>query len=199
MGQEQRWITTPLTCIAGNQPILTLGATPVWADVFRETGMLTCETIEPLITRKTRAIYVLHKEGSPAKIEDIYKLKKKYKNLKIIEDAAHAFGAKRKKLDLFGDFVCFSFQAIKHITTGDGGAIFCSNKKDYQIARKLKWFGVDRDERNSRDVWREDIAEWGFKGNINDIASSIGLSQIKYINWILERCYKNGKRYDEKI
>ena len=201
VGPGTEVITTPLTCIAGNQPILTLGATPVWADVSRETGMLTCETIEPLITRKTRAIYVLHKEGSPAKIEDIYKLKKKYKNLKIIEDAAHAFGAKRKKKKIgsFGDFVCFSFQAIKHITTGDGGAIFCSNKKDYQIARKLKWFGVDRDERNNRDVWREDIAEWGFKGNINDIASSIGLSQIKYINWILERCYKNGKRYDEKF
>ena len=71
VGPGTEVITTPLTCIAGNQPILTLGATPVWADVSRETGMLTCETIEPLITRKTRAIYVLHKEGSPAKIEDI--------------------------------------------------------------------------------------------------------------------------------
>ena len=114
VGPGTEVITTPLTCIAGNQPILTLGATPVWADVSRETGMLTCETIEPLITRKTRAIYVLHKEGSPAKIEDIYKLKKKYKNLKIIEDAAHAFGAKRKKkkLDLLGTLFVSHFKQL---------------------------------------------------------------------------------------
>ena len=85
------------------------------------------------------------------------------------------------------------------ITTGDGGAIFCGNKKDFKIAKKLKWFGVDRDDRISRDVWRQDIKDWGFKGNINDIASSIGLSQIKYIDWILERCYQNGKRYDKKF
>ena len=67
------------------------------------------------------------------------------------------------------------------------------------MAKKLKWFGVDRDDRISRDVWRQDIKDWGFKGNINDIASSIGLSQIKYIDWILERCYQNGKRYDKKF
>ncbi len=201
VGPGTEVITTPLTCIAGNQPILTLGASPVWADISRKTGMITSETIEPLITQKTKAVYVLHKEGSPAEIEDIYKLKLKYKNLRIIEDGAHAFGAQRnkKKIGSMGDFVCFSFQAIKHITTGDGGAIFCNNKKDYQTAKKLKWFGVDRDKRNKRDIWREDISEWGFKGNMNDIASSIGLSQIKHINWILERCYENGKRYDEKF
>ena len=72
-------------------------------------------------------------------------------------------------------------------------------KKDFKMAKKLKWFGVDRDDRISRDVWRQDIKDWGFKGNINDIASSIGLSQIKYIDWILERCYQNGKRYDKKF
>lgn len=201
VGPGTEVITTPLTCIAGNQPILMLGAIPVWADVSRETGMPTRKTIEPLITKNTKAIYILHKEGSPAEVEEIYKLKKKYKNIKIIEDAAHALGAKRgdRKIGSFGDFVCFSFQAIKHITTGDGGAIFCGNKKDFKIAKKLKWFGVDRDDRISRDVWRQDIKDWGFKGNINDIASSIGLSQIKHIDWILERCYQNGKRYDKKF
>ena len=201
VGPGAEVITTPLTCIAGNQPILMLGAVPVWADVSRETGMITSETIEPLITENTKAVYILHKEGSPAEVEKIYKLKNKYKNIKIIEDAAHAFGAKRrgKKIGSFGDFVCFSFQAIKHITTGDGGAIFCSNKKDFKLAKKLKWFGVDRDDRSGRDVWRQDIKEWGFKGNINDIASSIGLSQMKHINWILKRCYENGRRYDKKF
>ena len=93
VGPGTEVITTPLTCIAGNQPILALGATPIWADITKETGMITRETIEPLITKKTKAIYVLHKEGSPADIEKIYDLKNKYNYIKIIEDAAHAFGA----------------------------------------------------------------------------------------------------------
>ena len=201
VGPNTEVITTPLTCIAGNQPILALGGKTVWADVSKETGMITRETIEPLITKKTKAIYVLHKEGSPADIEKIYDLKKKYKNIKIIEDAAHAFGAmrKNKKIGSFGDFVCFSFQAIKHITTGDGGALFCGKKKDYEKAKKLKWFGVDRDKRKGRNVWRNDIDDWGFKGNMNDILASIGLAQIKHINKLINKCYKNGKRYDEKF
>ena len=70
VGPGAEVITTPLTCIAGNQPILMLGAVPVWADICRKTGMLTSETIEPLITENTKAIYILHKEGSPAEVED---------------------------------------------------------------------------------------------------------------------------------
>ena len=193
-------ITTPLTCVAGNEPIKLLGGTPVWADVDRETGMVTAETIEPLITSKTRAIYILHKEGAPAEIEDIYKLAKKYK-LRVVEDAAHAFGAMRKgkKIGSMGDFVCFSFQAIKHITTGDGGALLCGNQSDYECAKKIKWFGIDRDAREGRDVWREDIQDWGLKGNMNDISATIGISQIKHINFILHSFHENGRRYDELL
>ena len=92
-----------------------LGAVPVWADVSRETGMVTSETIEPLITDNTRAIYILHKEiRSPAEVEKIYKLKTKYKNIKIIEDAAHAFGAKEeiKELDHLGILFVFHFKQL---------------------------------------------------------------------------------------
>ena len=102
-------ITTPLTCIAGNQSILALGGTPIWADIDRETGMITKETIEPLITKKTKAIYVLHKEGSPADIEKIYDLKSKYNYIKIIEDAAHAFGAKEKTKKLGHLVISYAF------------------------------------------------------------------------------------------
>ena len=141
-----------------------LGAKPVWADVDRRTGMLTADKIEPLINSNTRAIYILHKEGAPAEVEEIYSLAKSH-NIRVIEDAAHAFGAKRKdkRIGSFGDFVCFSFQAIKHITTGDGGALLCGNEDDFIRAKKLKWFGIDRDARIGRDVWREDIDDWGFK------------------------------------
>ena len=95
VGPDTEVITTPLTCIAGNIPILSLGAKPIWADICRKTGMVTAENIKPLINKKTRAIYILHKEGSPANLEDIYDLKKYNKKIRIIEDAAHAFGAKK--------------------------------------------------------------------------------------------------------
>lgn len=197
VGPDTEVISTPLTCVAGNEPIRMLGARPVWADIDRSTGMITARTIEPLITSKTRAIYVLHKEGAPAEIEGIYALAKSRK-IRVVEDAAHAFGAKRRdaRIGANGDFVCFSFQAIKHITTGDGGALLCANEEDYQRAKKAKWFGVDRDAREGRDVWREDILDWGFKGNMNDIAATLGLAQIKYVDWILERFHRNGRRYD---
>jgi perosamine synthetase len=197
VGPGTEVISTPLTCIAGNEPIRMLGGRPVWADVDRSTGMVTAENIEPLISSQTRAIYIVHKEGAPAEVEDIYALAKDH-GLRVIEDAAHAFGAKRRtqRIGAIGDFVCFSFQAIKHVTTGDGGALLCSNDKDYQLAKKAKWFGIDRDARKGRDVWHEDIPDWGFKGNMNDIAGTLGLAQIKHIDWILEKFHHNGRRYD---
>ena len=193
-------ISTPLTCVAGNEPIRMLGGRPVWADVDRSTGMVTAETIEPLITSKTRAIYILHKEGAPAEVESIYALAKAH-GIRVVEDAAHAFGAKRRddRIGAIGDLVCFSFQAIKHITTGDGGALLCSNEEDYHRAKRAKWFGIDRDAREGRDVWREDITDWGFKGNMNDVAGTLGLAQMKHINRILERFHSNGRRYDELL
>ncbi len=200
IGPDTEVISTPLTCVAGNEPIRMLGGRPVWADVDRATGMVTAETIEPLISPRTRAIYILHKEGAPAEIENIYALAKT-NGLRVIEDAAHAFGAKRRagRIGATGDFVCFSFQAIKHITTGDGGALLCGNEEDYLRAKKAKWFGIDRDAREGRDVWQEDIADWGFKGNMNDIAGTLGLAQIKHIDWILERFHQNGRRYDAQL
>jgi dTDP-4-amino-4,6-dideoxygalactose transaminase len=200
IGPDTEVITTALTCVAGNEPIAMLGGKVVWADVDKETGMVTAATIEPLITPRTKAIYVLHKEGAPAEIEDIYALAKS-RGLKVIEDAAHAFGARRRNqmIGARGDYVCFSFQAIKHITTGDGGAIFCSDDEDYRRAKKAKWFGIDRDAREGRDVWHEDIPDWGFKGNMNDIAGTLGVAQMEHIDWILKRFHENGRRYDELL
>jgi dTDP-4-amino-4,6-dideoxygalactose transaminase len=200
VGPDTEVISTPLTCVAGNEPIRMLGGRPIWADVDRSTGMLTAENIEPLITPKTRAIYILHKEGAPAEVENIYALARAY-GLRVVEDAAHAFGAKRRdeRIGAIGDLVCFSFQAIKHITTGDGGALLCRNEEDYQRAKKAKWFGIDRDAREGRDVWREDITDWGFKGNMNDIAGTLGLAQIKHIDWILDCFHRNGRRYDDML
>lgn len=200
VGPDSEVITSPLTCIASNMPILLLGGKTVWADVDPQTGMMDPAGIEGLMTESTKAILVLHKEGDPANLDEILAIAKRH-DLKVIEDAAHAFGARYhdKRIGNHGDFICFSFQAIKHITTGDGGVLICKDKEDCLRARKLKWFGIDRDNRQSENSWDVDIDEWGFKGNMNNISAAIGIEQMKFLDEILAKHYRNGTLYTENL
>jgi perosamine synthetase len=200
VGPGDEVVTTPLTCIASNSPIIQLGARPVWADVDPATGMITAETIEPCLTSKTKAILVLHKEGDPVHMAPILELAHA-RGIKVIEDAAHAFGAKHagKNVGCHGDFVCFSFQAIKHMTTGDGGALACADEDDYRRARKMKWLGVDKFAPTSSSPWEDDIAEWGLKANMNDLSAAIGVEQMKHIDFIIGAHHRNGMRYDANL
>jgi perosamine synthetase len=193
-------VTTPLTCVASNQPILSLGAKAVWADCDRATGMITADTIKPKLTEKTKAILVLHKEGDLARMDEILKLAHSH-GIKVIEDSAHAFGAsyKGRPVGTVGDFACFSFQAIKHITTGDGGALSCKSEEDFLRAKRLKWFGVDRDARTDISPWEQDVKEWGYKGNMNDLQSTVGLEQIKHAHEIVSRFHAVGERYSKLL
>ena len=122
-------------------------------------------------------------------------ISKKY-NIPLIQDAAHSFGATfdGRPISNFCDYTCYSFQAIKHLSTGDGGALICKNESDYLLAKKLKWFGYDRDllkddkgewkgQRWSADVSKGEI---GYKFNMNNISAAIGISQLKYIENLLE-------------
>lgn len=194
-------ISTPLTCIATNTPLLQLGAKIIWADCEPNTGMIDPKKLEPLINKKTKAIVVLHKDGDLARMNEILATAKKY-NLKVIEDAAHTFGAKYKgrMVGNLGDYTCFSFQAIKHITTGDGGALVCKTNEDYKKARKLKWFGLDKDEPHiHKNIWMDDLDLVGYKGNMNDISATIGLAQIRYARKITDRFNKNGELYNKLL
>jgi perosamine synthetase len=193
-------ISTPLTSIATNVPILTLGAKPVWADVDPLTGISDPSDIEKLINKRTKAIVLLHKDGDIDKLDEIADIAKKH-NIKLIEDAAHAFGAeyKGKKIGNHGDFVCFSFQAIKQITTGDGGALACKDEDLYLRAKKLKWFGVDHDNMGPGNPWLNDVTEIGYKGNMNDIAATIGIEQMKHISRLVELYHQNGLYYSELL
>lgn len=200
VGPGTEVITTPLTCIAANVPILALGAKPVWVDCDIDTGMVEPEDIEHLINEKTKAISILHKEGDLARLDEILKIAEKY-NIKVIEDAAHAFGAKYKGVNIgnHGDFVCFSFQAVKQMTTGDGGALVCKNEDDYWRARKMKWFGIDKAKRDKENPWNNDVSEWGYKADMNNIAATIGIEQMKYIKDILQKYNKNGLLYSKLL
>ncbi len=201
IGVGDEVISTPLTCIATNTPLLQVRAKIVWADCEARTGMIDPKKLLSLITNKTKAIVVLHKDGDVAKMDEILAIARDHR-LKVIEDAAHAFGAtyKGKKIGNQGDYTCFSFQAIKHITTGDGGALVCKTEADYKKARKLKWFGLDKSEPHTHDnIWMRDIDLVGYKGNMNDISATVGLAQIQYVRKILDTFHKNGELYNELL
>ncbi len=188
-------ITTPLTCIATNIPILQLGGKIRWADVNKNNGMISPESVKKLVNKKTKAIIVLHKEGDYCELKEIREIAKNY-NIPVIEDCAHVWRTENRgeKLPFNSDFACFSYQAIKHINTGDGGALYCKPKYR-DLAKKYKWFGIDRDKRNP-NVWLEDISVDGYKMNMNDITGAFGLAQLQVIEPYLQKTYSNGRLYD---
>ena len=178
------------TFIATGLVILMQKAKPVFADIQYNTGNIDPNSIREKITSKTKAIIVVHWGGYPCDMDEINEIAKQ-NNIKVIEDAAHALGAVYKNILVgsISDFTCFSFQAIKHLTTGDGGALCCLNYTDYERAMRIRWFGIDR--KNSKPSIlgeREyDINELGYKYHLNNYSAALGLANIGDIDTILKR------------
>src|SRR3990172_9599332 len=150
VGVGDEVISTPFTFIATNTVILEQGAKPVFADINYEDLNINPKSIEEKITKKTKAIIVVHYGGNPVDLDEIRKIGKKY-GLPVIEDAAQALGSKYKGeyIGAEGDIVCFSFQVIKIITSGDGGLISTSKAAYYQKLRKIIWYVIDRDSKKT--------------------------------------------------
>jgi len=197
-------ISTPMTCVATNTPITTMGANIIWADINPNSGMIDPKDVEKKITCKTKAVIAVAWAGTPPELLELKRICNE-KNVKLILDAAHAFGAKynNSQIHSWADFTCYSFQAIKHVTTGDGGALISSNEEDYKKSKSLKWFGLDRDfAKDSKGNWKGqqwdvDILEAGYKFNMNNLTAAIGLSQLNYIDNIINRHKQNASIYDK--
>ena len=208
VGVGDEVITTAMTCVATNTPIINSGATLVWSDIDPETGMLSTDNVESLITPKTKAIILVDWAGTPANLKAFQQLSEKY-SVPIIQDAAHAFGAtyKGRPVSNFSAFTCLSFQAIKHFTTGDGGALICESSSDHQLARKLKWFGYDRDAVKDKkgewkgQKWDADILEEevGYKFNMNNMAAAVGLANLPSMPSVLSKHRKNAATYEKLL
>jgi len=193
-------ITTPMTCTATNMPILAAGAKIVWADIDPLTGLIDPKSIEQKITDKTKAIIMVHFGGIPCNIDQINKIAKE-RDIKVIEDAAHALGAtyKDKKIGNHSDFVIFSLQAIKHISTIDGGLLLCKKESDYRRGKLLRWFGIDREKPRQDFRCEDNIEEYGYKFHMNDISAIIGIEQLKYIDQLLSKHIGNQLYYDKML
>ena len=190
-------ITTPITCTATNEPIIANGAKIVWADVDPITGSIDPKSIENKITENTKAVTMVHWGGNPCLIDEINAVAHKY-NLKTIEDGAHAMGMSYKG-KLFGnhsDYSMISLQAIKHVTSGDGGILMMKSEKDFERAKLLRWYGIDRTIREGIDLRCElDVPESGYKFHMNDINATIGLANFAHVEEIVGRHRANAAFY----
>jgi dTDP-4-amino-4,6-dideoxygalactose transaminase len=190
-------ISTPMTCTATNMPILALGGKIVWADINPWTGNIDPKDVAKKITEKTKAIVCVHWGGYPCDLDKLNEIAGQY-GIKVIEDAAHAFGSQYhgRPIGSHSAFTCFSFQAIKTITTVDGGALVCKSKDDYERGKLLRWYGIDR---NATTELRSDadIKEYGYKFHMNDVAATIGLEQLKYVSDNLKKTRRNALRYEQ--
>ena len=191
-------ITTPMTCMATNEPFFNDGAKLVWADIDPTTGNIDPSSVKKLITSKTKAIVGVHWAGQPFDIDAINSIALEA-GVKVVEDGAHALGAtyRGEAIGTHSDYVCFSFQAIKHITTADGGAICSRLKEDDQRIKSLRWFGLNRKYKGNK--WEQDITESGFKYHMNNTNAAIGLLQMNHVDDIIAAHKRNYYFYNENI
>jgi dTDP-4-amino-4,6-dideoxygalactose transaminase len=188
-------VTTPLSCLATNMPIDLQDAQIVWADVDPETGNITPETVQRaahIAGRRTlKAIVCVDWGGTPCDLAGLRTLADYY-GVPLIRDAAHYFGP----LDDRPDFTALSFQAIKHVTCGDGGALVSRSPCDHAKVRLLRWFGLDRDQGASMRCTQQ-VAACGFKFQMNDIAAAIGLANLVSATERLATARARAAFYDE--
>lgn len=202
-------LTPALTCFATTSAVLANGVKLRWIDTDNDTGNASIEDIKNKLSENTKIIYIVHWGGMPIdldKLEEIknYSFEKYGFKPFIVEDCAHAFGAqyKNKKLGSNKNICVFSTQAIKHLTTGDGGIITLPNKILYDRCKLLRWYGIDRHKRNydGKDFRLEnDISESGYKFHMNDINATIGLYNLPHIDDMLKKHQNNKNYFDNNL
>lgn len=177
IGEGDEVITTPISWVATSNVILNVGAKPVFVDIDPVTRNLDLNKVSAAITPKTRAIMPVYLAGLPVDMDQLYALAKQH-NLRVIEDAAQAFGSKwnNKKIGSFGDLVSFSFQANKNLTTVEGGCLVLNNADEAKLAEKFRLQGLTRQGMDGMDV---DVL--GGKDNLTDVNAAIGLEQLKQL------------------
>jgi perosamine synthetase len=188
------------TCTATNIPLLYIGAKIKFVDVDPLTLNININHLKKIITKKTKAIVFVNYGGIPCDLEELNNIKKKY-NVKLIQDAAQSLGSKFNGRDVsnYSDFTIYSFQAIKHITSGDGGLlVFKKNKKILSIAQRIRWFGIDRLKKQG-GTWENDIKEIGYKYQMTDLGACLLLDSLLDFESILNHRKKIFNIYKKKL
>jgi dTDP-4-amino-4,6-dideoxygalactose transaminase len=199
LGKGDEVLTPVFTCTATNIPLLRRGVNIRFLDV-NEKLVVDYEDVLRKISDKTKAIVVVNLGGVTID-KEVYEIAKHY-NVPVVVDACQSLGIPEPN----GDYVCYSFQGIKHFTTGDGGMLIVRNEEEYKRAKKLRWFGIDR-EAKKRVNWSNlvnhqmamDIEEPGYKFHMNDIAATMGLVGLKHSNELLEKRIELAQIYRDNL
>ena len=202
-------LTPALTCFATTSAILANGAKIRWLDTDLESPNIDLNDIRRKLSPKTKVIYIVHWGGCSVDLDELEKIKNEcYERFgfrpMVVEDCAHAFGStfNGKKIGSHGNICVFSLQAIKSLSTCDGGIITLPNKQMYDECKLLRWYGIDRDKRNykGKDFRLEnDITSSGYKFHMNDLNATIGIHNLPHIDRLLEKNRENARFYDENL
>jgi len=205
VGQGDEVIVPSLTFVSTVAAVLYVGATPVFADVQPDTLCIDPQDIANKISSRTKAIIPVHYGGHPCDMDDIMAIANE-RGITVIEDAAHACGAiyKGRPIGTLSPLTCFSFHAVKNLTTGEGGMITLFNAEWDKRLRRLRWMGIDKDtwKRTSEGeiyAWQYSINELGYKCHMNDVAAAIGLVQLKRLPELNARRRRIVELYNEGL
>jgi len=196
-------IIPTMTFTATGEVICYFGAKPVIVDVDKKTHNIDVSEIEKAISPKTRAIIPVHYAGQPCDMDEIMEIAKKH-NLYVIEDAAHSLPAwyENKRIGTIGDMTCFSFYATKPLATGEGGMVTTENDEWAEAIRILRLHGISKDawKRYSKEgSWYYEVVDAGYKYNMTDLQASLGLAQLKKVDWMRERRIEIAQRYTNAL
>lgn len=197
-------LSTPLTMEATNWAILANNLRIKWVDVDPATLNVDLDDLARKITPRTRAIVVVHFAGYPVDLDRLAGVLDRAEALygfrpMVVEDCAHAWGAsyRGEPIGSHGNLSVFSFQAIKHLTCGDGGAVTLPTAELHHRAELLRWFGIERSADRLRNP--PDVAEWGYKFHMNDINAAVGLANLETADRALARQRENAAFYDAEL
>lgn len=181
-------ISTVFTCTATNIPLVRLGAKIVWADI-KEDLNIDVEDVKKKITENTRMVVFVHFGGNNRGLAELLDICNA-RNIILVEDAAQAIGS-----DYWGkaNYTAVSLQAIKTITSGDGGFLICRDCEDYKKAKKLRWFGYDREAKKLKEDIDLDLA--GYKFHMNNINAAIGRGNLLHLDNIKTHIKALGEIY----
>lgn len=201
--EETEVLCPVLSCLATAMPIKSQGFKIKWVDINPTTFNLDLVDVADKLNEKTRILVVVHWGGSPVDIDKLGILKKNYyerygKELIVIEDAAHCFNSKwdNNLIGNSGNYVCFSFQAIKFLTTGDGGMLIAPDEKLAKQAKLKRWFGLDRESGQDMRCTQSVIYN-GFKMQPNDILSTLGICNFDLAIKNVKKHQENAKYYND--
>ena len=196
-------ITTPFTFVATSNAILYNGLKPVFADICSDTFNIDPDEIRKKISRDTRAIVYVDYAGQPCDIKAIKKIADEF-DLYLIEDASHAIGAEYDgtKVGNFADLTIFSFHPVKHITTGEGGAVVTGDEELYERLLLLRNHGINKDaqDRYGPDAsWAYDMKYLGRNYRVTDFQAALGISQLKKLDGFIETRGELASMYEELL